>query len=865
MESNISKIDAQLKAIGTTNDPNLFLHFMRFTNITYHADPSCTVIRITPDTDGNEKSRETFLCSCCRAQWRSTEYQKIGSRFIYANEATDTDAEQLLGTFAISIQDDFACLRDQVTGCGDAVLSRWKKKGSTREKRAALLRRLMPGIPESKHVTTRFTYEVNNWYDNPEDRSAWLLPWLSIEALLEDSTNVLHLLQNRAACPVDEWVMHDSKQLDAGWQTGALRTQHNSNCVVMYGKSYGKLTTFDPPACHQWYKIGYPRARLILEAQSLLYGFLRKFVETLLEGASETQGSDKWHEILGKVTAPGAAANTQRYTRQTWTTSPGLVLHELFETVDTRRKEAEDELWLLQTDPAYVQYLLREELSSMVVKAFSPERRWLRVVDQIFCQSINRVGNWQYLAGLSKTFAQTFEKHRVHVTPGEVLPQKLRQSLIALEHAAADFGSKNAQDLGQRMALTKTFEKYCTVEQGSDEEIEVSMKADNFGLLCTDKARVDYYKDDRLFWVLFYLRASFCLPRPLANARDGTILLEYLDDHLGHSPRSEKQRVNPHLYFLVSDLAVTDQILCAIRMHRPRFWLDHMSKVDIMACREAQPAHRTLVNKMCNSTEAMDNQLVRQVGAIHGAVWPKGVKDRKWLEQASGARTLLDSLWRSLSDVQERAMKEARAPQLEIDEAMKLCRAYESTDHQAALEVERADIERRSATPTQEPTGTELNLTFAVNALNISEKTTLNIAERKEKIKSRPQSVPQPAAFANDADEPQEEGHEPLRIAVKPNLINLFRRMYPAPNEPPAKTGTSWQQFLAAMIAAGFAVTQSSGSAVVFSRAEESIRFHRPHPDPTIDPLILQVMGKRLRKWFGWDRDVFFEREKPAV
>lgn len=66
---------------------------------------------------------------------------------------------------------------------------------------------------------------------------------------------------------------------------------------------------------------------------------------------------------------------------------------------------------------------------------------------------------------------------------------------------------------------------------------------------------------------------------------------------------------------------------------------------------------------------------------------------------------------------------------------------------------------------------------------------------------------------------------------------------------------------------AGFAATHSGGSAVHFNPVDDeggSIVFHKPHPDPNVEPIMLQTMGKRMRKWFGWDRDSFVEREKPA-
>lgn len=63
------------------------------------------------------------------------------------------------------------------------------------------------------------------------------------------------------------------------------------------------------------------------------------------------------------------------------------------------------------------------------------------------------------------------------------------------------------------------------------------------------------------------------------------------------------------------------------------------------------------------------------------------------------------------------------------------------------------------------------------------------------------------------------------------------------------------------MIDANFNAEQGSGSAVRFSSDLGSISFHRPHPEPVIDRIMLHSMGKRMRKWFGLSRYVFEVRE----
>lgn len=48
------------------------------------------------------------------------------------------------------------------------------------------------------------------------------------------------------------------------------------------------------------------------------------------------------------------------------------------------------------------------------------------------------------------------------------------------------------------------------------------------------------------------------------------------------------------------------------------------------------------------------------------------------------------------------------------------------------------------------------------------------------------------------------------------------------------------------------------GSAVAFEHpSKKKIIFHRPHPVAKIDSVMLQSMGKRLEKHFGWSRETF--------
>lgn len=59
--------------------------------------------------------------------------------------------------------------------------------------------------------------------------------------------------------------------------------------------------------------------------------------------------------------------------------------------------------------------------------------------------------------------------------------------------------------------------------------------------------------------------------------------------------------------------------------------------------------------------------------------------------------------------------------------------------------------------------------------------------------------------------------------------------------------------------------TQVSGSGVKFANDRESIVLHKPHPEPVVDGVMLRChIGRRLQKWFSWDKETFVLRAKDV-
>lgn len=129
-------------------------------------------------------------------------------------------------------------------------------------------------------------------------------------------------------------------------------------------------------------------------------------------------------------------------------------------------------------------------------------------------------------------------------------------------------------------------------------------------------------------------------------------------------------------------------------------------------------------------------------------------------------------------------------------------------------------------------------------------------ALRQASVVSQEQS-----ALPTSADDVRSADDSP--IPVKPDSLSVFSKMYPSDGI--ASGSVRWQQFAQAMVDVGCKATESAGSAVLFATSHGSISVHRKHPDPTVDPIMLQAIGKRATKWWGWTANRFVLRAKGAA
>ncbi|KAH6625374.1 hypothetical protein C7974DRAFT_455400 [Boeremia exigua] len=84
-----------------------------------------------------------------------------------------------------------------------------------------------------------------------------------------------------------------------------------------------------------------------------------------------------------------------------------------------------------------------------------------------------------------------------------------------------------------------------------------------------------------------------------------------------------------------------------------------------------------------------------------------------------------------------------------------------------------------------------------------------------------------------------------IDIKLPKRALATFRCMFPATVEEHQKN-IDWNTFVDSTSDAGFTASNGGGSMVTFENVVGKIIFHRPHPELSIDPIMLQSMGNRM-------------------
>lgn len=796
-------------------------------------------------------------CECvnCNSQFLSMNQQDY-DRFRYKPVITPAAAKTTLAGFINQIDTNRAYLAGLCDKYGNTIISRWRKK--SRNKREALLLLADPTIEKEPCFRLRIEGNIVRWQELREYRKSWLLPYMNTEIMKANPSVLLSLLHHRVHHSPEEWAAFDSHQLRQAWALGYFDLEYCGNyCVVMHGINHGKLVPWDKKAAESSDIVGYPRALLIIEAQALMFSRLRAIVDLILEGVDRnaTSASDKWQEM---VRAGFRQSNNielwSDYVNQPFSAPPKFDVDYFCSIAEARMQAAQDHLWLLQTDPSYFRRFVRV---LAVGEVYRTAWRYVLIAKDIHL-AVEDYLVWRGLFDEWSSVRDHYRRFQDSIYPGQLLPRRLESSLILLESTLltrVDLKIKHLSGfISQRPGFQHIWEwtVLTTPPSKPGQQMFAARRK-------TDKGSAyEQYCKDILDWTLTELQS-----RPNDDSRfDHSELFARLEAHLAEAGPEERVRLDETVYAKMSDFAAQHEMLFALRLHRPAFAHPGIEEVRKLVKENSKLSTRLLVVDAAAYKSKLHAFSAESIKLFEQSTPAVGRKNKAWLESRTAERTILTKFWEKARVSFREELTFTSMEQEEIDDAISVISVSNSTEHVEIVKNERLQVSAAitaAATLTKNTTNVTTEASSWDNGPDVS---TLAIEERAAKPKTRPV---QPASASVDKTALPETGIDTdieftdrQRISATTRALEVIRKMYPASVEENSAKDTDWDLFVHAMNDLSFNARNIGGSGVAFEHpSRKKIIFHRPHPVAKIDSVMLQSMGKRLKKHFGWSRETF--------
>ncbi|KUJ09817.1 uncharacterized protein LY89DRAFT_761570, partial [Mollisia scopiformis] len=774
-----------------------------------------------------------------------------------------------------SINDNRAFLQHELTLRGEGIARRWRKK--TLKNREGLLKTVDPEMYDRKWHEGHIGYEAryDNWLiEARKYQNLHLLPYMSLENLKEDPSRLIKLLQLRTKYSPADLAAADNRRLSFGWTTGILETAFNGYAVVMYGPRYGSLVPWVRDEVHRGDSIGFPRGQLILKAQNHLPSVLRGVVEVLIDGLPEDKDiAASTNPSL--LALPNTGESTVYVDEAFSSCSTIFDLEKLSDIASSYFKLARDHLSHLQIDLAYMRRYVQ------IIQKFGysklPEKITFFMTTRDLDYEAWGIRHWAWIREEISELKQIQARFADQINCDQTVPPKYRNKLASFEALIIHLLDVQSRHIQFGFPYHPGFQHHYDFEYSmEDSTIHLShgFKGRSDDLREQAIANAESFVKDPLHWCVASLTINPDAPGVLDKFR----VLEFLDQHLSKATTEERARIDETLLRKISDLAAFNELLTLVRLHRPRAVQRDMSemrsteeslawrfmsktriKYELDHNREMMSTERTL-----QEIPLLYNTLGHLLRAFMDQEPPKDMSDRGWMIKDIAQRKALRCFWDGLRQQHQKRLKDAGISRTDIVDDLKLISADSDPVFLAALEAERKEFLAHSMGVPPSAKEPRPRPRQSIKDTNVrQEKVSQGLVEPtkfKPKTRGEASSIDQELEDlniipSNDAQVPSE------KVPVKKSAFEVFSSLFPRRG---GSKSVLWDKFVDAMAKVGFMSRRSGGSAVTFEPSGESkwygqgsIVFHRPHPDSTIDPVMLNSIGKRMKKWFGWGNETF--------
>ena len=829
-------------------------------------------------------------CECyrCLRQYRTLDQQDF-IEYHYFGRIKDEDVISLARNYTHSIENNRTFLLQQISESGVSILDRWCAGDEERRK---FLLEAKPDLYPNRNPLIDIPSCVDQLRDQRKHRMSYMLPYLNVEDLSEDPSKFIGLLVHRTKVLSEEWVPFDHAMLWSGWNKCTLQEKSAHGCIFMYGDRFGQWSTFDPVAVHRYDACGAPRALLILELQQNLMKFLRDLTMVVLDGAKPSNSS----KVPAHVSATEPATNPTvsrevnvcaewlqsssidqtkdhrwlsfgaMFSDLPYSAAPSFDIDTLIDIAENQANELKDELWLLQTDleyfhdrSSYHEATWFDKLGKGPLRQkFTTKEKFDNIGFIMTVKVLIHARDWQWLLEECQIVKLQLLKSGSKIGPGKPLPKEYERALGSLEKMLERYLAYHQMNLKRSLIRSPAFSNvFKVIGTAEDQILGTGLKVD-----LRDYSTL--FLQDRIGWCLYQLTSS-----PSERLiMEPSAVLQFLDDFLKSCSPKETERIDQEMQRCISELTAIIRMTKILDLHRPSF---NSSGLELFL--ETRGAWRVLNNPVFVLSKELE--LASFIKPLNKFQMPTGRKDGKWLKRRDAAHLALDELWAKARKEYGRLWKTDAIPQKCIDPQLEWMKQCKSAEHVARLEKERCLImdrlraEKEGALARKVSSPQEGIDSFAIHQEADAKYQVPKTL--KTKVKTRQANNPESDSLPEDRDD---------SIEITPPVLYRFKQasvtekvvclLFPDPDHDFTKKNpsVSWINFVEALITFGFRAEHRGGSAFTFRGDillpentslphNRSITVHRPHPNTEMSRVLVQSLGKRLNRRFGWQRANF--------
>ncbi|KAF4778317.1 hypothetical protein HER10_EVM0003036 [Colletotrichum scovillei] len=790
-----------------------------------------------------------------------TESQQHTYSHSYHHSISDTSAINIASTYVKELQER----RKHITNClsshADLLMSRWRKR--SQEERRELLHKAVPELEEWQWIYSRYGYSVESFRYGErtvQRRRQLLVPWLNVEVLKTSPAVLFALLHYRTLYPPEDFATLDCRQMELSWVHGYFDVEFSAKCVVMSGPRYGEIVDWDAQQAHSGYTLGYPRARLVLEAQAVLMDVLSRITNEILEGADTASASartNKWRDLTSiGFRHPRETELWSPYTNPAFSRPPKLDMGYILSMAQTRKEEAIDHLIDLQCDPGYLRRQIKGYFKTMLSRAADTEEAAMMVAFHIYME-YQRYFWWYWIEVECKHVRDLHDMFSDSTHPGQPIPPKYDLALGALELLLANQVTERTVRFKLLLPWSPGQAKYYKLPKRPGVPLKTIIRGMSRDSNPNTKEALE---NDPLDWCLHQM-----VRKPDNQTQiDHAMLFAMIDDHLAKNNRKETARIDESLLREMADISALHESLISLRLNRP---LNTYRELKDVRRTEKRGLWKYLKNKPKEKPKEHSWQELKKLGkplvdGFYKGKAPSGVKNKAWLQQSQTLRGFVEGFFKELENLFRKELEGNDLEAETIEEFLGEVLVQNKPEYLEAIAREEEEIMAKITKAEKPAPDTFLDRSRATEGFIRAD---LVETSHREKVKTRPDNSSSSSQSVDDPESPDIAtlSIEPVtRLRVSPRTLGVVHLMYPDAQTKPRNI--TWDDFVYTLCDAGFVASNNGGSAVRFERGsggdgggKGAIIFHKPHPVLKIDPVMLHGMGRRLTKWFGWTRDSF--------